>query len=85
MLFLDLESQPSVCRSRPRLFSRPVVFLSGAFAGATFDPGAPSPATAKRQVPDSDGIYVCLFYSPFSSFLLRPFFLRLYTSFHGLF
>jgi len=56
-------SKPAVCRLRPRLFARPAVFPSDTFVVATFVPRASLQATAKRQVPDSDEIHVCLFYS----------------------
>ena len=61
-------SKPAVCRLRPRLFVRPAVFLSDTFPVAIFVARASSPTTAKRQVLDSDGIYVCLFYSPYICF-----------------
>jgi len=62
--FSMISQKPSVCRLSPRLFARPAVFSSCIFAGASFDLHAPSLATAKRQVPDSDRIYVILFYTP---------------------
>lgn len=55
--------QPALCRSHLHLFARPAVFLLDIFADVTFVPRAPSQATARRQVPGSDGIYVNVYFT----------------------